>query len=212
MVNTETKDIIDLLAGIEPGSSLDGIRARRLQAREDAQKSYVALFEPVDFGDVAVAERYAVAAFVAGVHDEPAAAGFYLAGLAKAADRLELVDALKAEIERAKTQGPYGAFPAGPLSVEDEVGLIYRVAGDGQRVLGARLAAALDHAHLLIFHPRDARSAAMQALLEAGWSSTAIVTLSQLVAFLSFQVRSVAGLRTLGASLERHADAAAKAS
>ena len=52
----------------------------------------------------------------------------------------------------------------------------------------------------------------MQALLEAGWSSTAIVTLSQLVAFLSFQVRVVAGLQTLGASLGHHANAAAKAS
>ena len=41
----------------------------------------------------------------------------------------------------------------------------------------------------------------MQALLDAGWSTTAIVTLSQLVAFLSFQVRAVTGLRTLGASL-----------
>ena len=54
--------------------------------------------------------------------------------------------------------------------------------------------------------------AAMQALLDAGWSTTAIVTLSQLVAFLSFQVRAVAGLRTLGASLGHHANAAAKAS
>ena len=51
-MSTVTKDIIDLLAGIEPGSSLDGIRARRLQARENAQKSYLALFEPADFGDV----------------------------------------------------------------------------------------------------------------------------------------------------------------
>src|SRR5882672_10081483 len=212
MMSTETTDIIDILAGIEPGSSLDGIRARRLQARENAQKSYVALFEPVDFGDVAAAERYAVAAFVAGVHDEPAAAGFYLAKLAKAAARLESVAAVKAEIERAKTQGPYGAFPAGPLSVEDKAGLIYRVAGDSRRVLGARLAAALEHAHLLVFRPRDASPAAMQALLEAGWSSTAIVTLSQLVAFLSFQVRVVAGMRTLCSSLGHHAKAAAKAS
>ena len=212
MMSTETRDIIDLLAGIEPGSSLSGIRARRLQARENAQKSYAALFEPVDFGDVAAAERYAVAAFAAGVHDEPAAASFYLAKLAKVADRSELVEALKAEIERAKTEGPYGAFPAGPLSVEDKAGLIYRVAGDSQRVLGARLAAALEHAHLLVFRPRDASPAAMQALLEAGWSSTAIVTLSQLVAFLSFQVRVVAGLQTLGASLGHHANAAAKAS
>jgi CMD domain protein len=213
MMSTETKDVIDLLAGIEPGSSLDGIRARRLQARENAEKSYLALFEPVDFGDVAASDRYAVAAFVAGVHGEPAAAGFYLARLAKAADKSELVvEALKAEIERAKTEGPYGAFPAGPLAVEDKTGLIYRVAPDDQRVLGARLAAALEHAHLLVFRPRDAAPAAMQALLAAGWSSTAIVTLSQLVAFLSFQVRTIAGLRTLGASLGRHANAAAEAS
>jgi CMD domain protein len=210
-MSTETTDVIDLLAGIEPGSSLDGIRARRLQARENAQKSHVALFEPVDFGDFAAVDRYATAAFVTGIHSEPTAAGFYLTKLAKTTDRPETVDALKAEIERAKTEGPYGAFPAGPLSVEDKTGLIYRVAEDGQRVLGARLAAALEHAHLLIFHPRDASSAAMPALLEAGWSSTAIVTLSQLVAFLSFQVRTVAGLRTLGASLEHHANAAAEA-
>src|SRR5271163_1301535 len=115
MMSTETKDIIDLLAGIEPGSGLDGIRARRPQARENAQKSYLALFEPVDFGDVAAIERFAVAAFVAGVHGEPAAAGFYLSKLARVADKSELVEALKAEIERAKTEGPYGAFPAGPL-------------------------------------------------------------------------------------------------
>src|SRR6266581_8806043 len=98
-MGTETSDIIDILAGIEPGSTLDGIRARRLQARENAQKSYVALFEPGDFGDVAAAERYAVAAFVAGVHDEPAVASFYLAKLAKVADRADLVERLKAEIE-----------------------------------------------------------------------------------------------------------------
>jgi len=211
-MSTETSDIINVLAGIEPGSSLDGIRGRRLQARENAERSYLALFEPVDFGDVAATERYAVAAFVAGVHGEPTATDFYLSKLADAADRSELVEALQAEIERAKTSGPYGAFPAGPLSVGDKAGLIYRVAPDRQRVLGERLAAALEHAHLLVFRPRDATPAAMQALLTAGWSSTAIVTLSQLVAFLSFQVRTVAGLRTLGASLGRHADAAVKAS
>src|SRR6266702_951068 len=212
MMSTATTDIIDLLAGIEPGSSLNCIRARRLQARENAQKSYLALFEPADFGDVAAAERYAVAAFVAGLHDEPAVGNFYLAKLAKTTNRADLVEPLKAEIERAKTEGPYGVFPAGPLSIEDKTGLIYRVSGDDQRILGPRLAAALDHAHLLVFRPRDAAPAAMQALLDAGWSTTGIVTLSQLIAFLSFQVRSVAGLRTLGASLGHNAAASAKAS
>jgi CMD domain protein len=209
MMSTATVDIIDHLAGVEPGSCLDGIRARRLQARENAQKSYLALFEPADFGDVPASDRYAVAAFVAGLHDELTVAAFYLA---KLANRPELVEALKAEIERGRTSGPYGAFPAGPLSVEDKTGLIYGVASDRKSVLGARLSAALEHAHLLVFRPRDANPAAMQALLDAGWSTTGIVTFSQLVAFLSFQVRSVVGLRTLGASLAKPAHAAAKAS
>jgi CMD domain protein len=209
-MSTENGDIIDLLAGIKPGSSLSSIRDRRLQARENAQKSYLSLFEPVDFGDFPAAERHAVAAFVAGVHNEPSVANFYLAKLARETDKAaNLIEPLKAEIERAKTDGPYGAFPAGPLSIEDKKGPIYRVSDGGRRALGARLAAALEHAHLLVFRPRDAAPAAMQALLDAGWPTTAIVTLSQLVAFLSFQVRSVAGLRTLGASLGR---AAAKAS
>ena len=67
-------------------------------------------------------------------------------------------------------------------------------------MLGARLSAALDHMHLLVFHPRDAAPAALQVLLDAGWSTTDIVTLSQIAAFLSFQIRVVAGLRVLAAN------------
>jgi CMD domain protein len=212
MMSTETTDIIDYLAGIKSGSALDAIRGRRLQARENAQKSYLSLFAPADFGDVAPAERYAVAAFVAGLHGEVTAAGFYLDKLAGAAGRPELIEALKGEIEQGKTQGPYGAFPRGPLSAEDRTGLIYGVAADRKSALGARLAAALEHAHLLVFRPRDAIPAAMQALLDAGWSTTGIVVLSQLVAFLSFQVRSIAGLRVLGAALPQVPPVAAKAS
>jgi CMD domain protein len=210
-MSTETRDIIDLLVGIEPGSSLYGIRSKRSQARENAQRSYLALFESDDVSDVTVAERYVVAAFVAGIHAEPATAVFYLEKSASAVDGSEQVAVLKAEIDRAKTQGPYGAFPAGPLSVEDKAGLIYRIAGESRRALGIRLAAALEHAHLLVFHPRDASSAALQSLLDAGWSSTAIVTLSQLVAFLSFQIRTIAAVRTLSASFGHRADASAKA-
>jgi CMD domain protein len=211
MTSTEPRDIIDLLAGIKPGSHLDSIRARRLQARENAQKSYVALFEPADVAEVSAAERYAVAGFVAGLHEEPSTKSFYLAKLADASGDVRLADAIKAEVERGRTQGPYGAFPAGPLSVEDRVGLIYRATPDARSVLGPKLAVALEQAHLLVFRPRDASSAAMQALLDAGWSTTAIVTLSQLVAFLSFQIRTVAGLKTLEASLGHRAQPADEA-
>jgi len=195
-----TKDIIDMLAGIEPGSGLDAIRARRLQARENAQKSYLSLFEPIDAGDFSLAERAAIAAFVTGLHGESPVAAFYRQKLAANADGTALVEPIQIEIGRGKTSGPYGAFPAGPLSVENKAGLIYRVSAERKPQLGTRLVAALEHAHLLVFRPRDAASADMKALLAAGWSTTGIVTFSQLVAFLSFQVRVVSGLRTLAAA------------
>jgi CMD domain protein len=195
-----TPDIIDMLAGIEAGSALDAIRARRLQARENAQKSYLSLFEPIDAGDVSLLERAAVAAFVTGLHGESPVATFYREKLAASANGAALLEAIQAEIARGKTSGPYGSFPSGPLSVENTAGLIFRVSAANKPALGTRLIAALEHAHLLVFRPRDAASTDMKALLAAGWSNTGIVTFSQLVAFLSFQVRVVSGLRTLAAA------------
>lgn len=195
-------DVIDQLAAIASGSHLDAIRARRQIAREHAQKSYLALFEPADFASVPALERLAVAAFVAGLHAEPATRDFYSAKLVAAADG-SIVAAVDAEITRGNTQGPYGSYPAGPLSSEDRAGLIHRVSDDGRRILGARLTAAFEHVHLLVFRPRDADPAALQALLNAGWSTNDIVTLSQLVAFLSFQIRAVGGLRALAATAAR---------
>ena len=195
-----TTDIIDTLAGIEPGSALDAIRARRLQARDNAQKSYLSLFEPIDASEFSLVERAAVAAFVTGLHGESPVAAFYRDKLAANADGARLIEAIDGEIAGGKTSGPYGSYPAGPLSIENTAGLIYRVSAERKAALGPRLVAALEHAHLLVFRPRDAASADMKALLGAGWSATGIVTFSQLVAFLSFQLRVVGGLRTLAAA------------
>jgi CMD domain protein len=193
-------DLIDRLVGITPGSRLDQIRATRPQAREHSQKSYLALFQPTGFGGFPARERWAVAAFVAALHGEPATTAFYAAEL-RASDPA-LGDAVAREADRAVTKGPYGRYPAGPLSVEDAPGPTYRASDDSHAGLGAHLAAGLAHAHLLVFHPRDAGPGALHALLQAGWSTTDIVTLSQLVAFLSFQIRVVAGLRELAAALQ----------
>jgi CMD domain protein len=109
----------------------------------------------------------------------------------------EFCRAIDAAIAGAKAQGPYGSYPAGPLSRENIAGPTHRIAEETRRALGSRLAAAFDHMHLLVFHPRDAAPGALRALLETGWSTTDIVTLSQIAAFLSFQIRVVAGLRVL---------------
>jgi CMD domain protein len=196
MSGTDT-DVIDALVGITPGSSLDAIRARRPEARAHAQATYRALFTPEALGHVTAPERFAVGTFVAGLHGATAIAAAYAGRLAQSGAPAALTDAVDAAVKDARTHGPYGRYPAGPLSREDTAGPVYRVGAATRQTLGARLAAAFEHSHMLVFHPRDAAPPSLQALLDAGWSTTDIVTLSQIVAFLSFQIRVVIGLRTL---------------
>lgn len=197
MTDSSAEDLIDRLAGIEPGSPLDALRRRRPQARAQAQQSYQALLEPAPpvAGNLSAAERLAVAAFVAGLHRQPEAAAFYGERLA-ALDRA-LAIAVQAQAEHGAVAGPWGRFPAGPLSRENRDGPAYAADAEASGALGPRLAAALAHAHLLVLHPRDAKAAHLQVLLQAGWTETDVVVLSQLVAFLAFQVRVVAGLQVL---------------
>jgi CMD domain protein len=190
-------DVIDALVGITPGSPLDAIRARRPDARAHAQATYRALFAPEKPENFTTQERFAVGAFVAGLHGAPTIAAAYAARLAESGAPPALKDAVDAAIAAGRTRGPYGRYPAGPLSREDTAGLSYRAGAATRRALGPRLAAAFEHVHMLVYHPRDAAPAALQALLDAGWSTTDTVTLSQIVAFLSFQIRVVTGLRIL---------------
>jgi CMD domain protein len=190
-------DIIDQLAGLTPDSPLALIRDRKPLTRQNAQASYHALFEPSDPDDVTLQERFGIACFVAGLHAQDDIAAFYATGLARTAPAAPFAAALSAETARGRTTGPYGAYPKGPLSAEDLPGPFYAVAQPHRAALGPRLTAALAHVHMLVFHPRDADTASLQNLLDAGWSNTGIVTLSQLVAFLAFQIRAAAGLRIL---------------
>ena len=188
-------DAIDHLAGIAPGSALDAARARRPLARTQAQASHDALFHPADPGEMSLPERSAVAAFVAALHGMEDAMARHLASLPPA-----LAGTVQAAAAAAAGQGPYGSYPAGPLTPEDRPGPVYRLPEPHRAALGPHLAAALDHAHMLVLHPRDAAPDHLQALLGAGWTTAGIVTLSQLVAFLSYQFRAAAGLRVLAAT------------
>lgn len=196
----QNRDIIDFLAGIEPGSRLDGLRAQRPETRLNVQKSYEALFEPEHRGGVTPAERFAVAAFVAGLHKAAAIRSYYSSKLQDEPHGSALVAVIDAEIDRGNARGPYGHYPAGPLSREDKPGFVYEVSGESRNLLDPKLSAALEHIHLLVFRPREASAGALQKLLDAGWTTTGIVTLSQLVAFLAFQIRVVTGLKALTAS------------
>jgi len=192
-------DIIDKLAGIEPGSPLDAIRNQRLQARTHAQASYDSLLNPRSEADATKAERIAIACFVAGLHGRPEMEAHYGTALAESGAPAAWTGAIAAAVKSAKGQGPYGHYPKGPLSAEDKAGPIFKIGAAERAALGPKLAAAFEHAHMLVFHPRDAAPTYLQALIDGGWSATGIVVISQLVAFLSYQIRVVAGLRVLKA-------------
>lgn len=173
-------DIIDQLSGLAGDETFTALRARRVEARDNAQASFEALLEPADPGTFTYAERYAVAAFTAGIYQAALSTQFYADLLADESD--ELVSAVNDAIDHGISAGPY---IDGPFVLFDE------------SALGTRLAAAFDFAHLLAFHPKDASPAAIGRLDSAGWSATDIVSLSQLISFLAFQLRVVHGLSVL---------------
>ncbi|WP_337003790.1 MULTISPECIES: CMD domain protein [unclassified Microbacterium] len=192
-----TDDIVDRIAGVTP--ALDALRRRRPVTREQLQASFDALFAPVSAAHVSQAERELVAAFataLAGAGD--ATAAFY-------ADRAQQADPQRAELVRAEAgtaavSGPFGAYTELGLQDENSEGERYEPSAEVTAAVGERLAAALAHTHLLVFRPREASGADLGRLLDAGWSTDGIVTLSQLVSFLAFQQRVITGLRVLAAS------------
>ncbi|MCR2783597.1 MULTISPECIES: CMD domain protein [unclassified Microbacterium] len=188
-------DVVDAIVGIEPGSTLDALRRRRPVTRTETQTSFDALFAPRSADEVTLAERALVAAFVTRVTGDDDTAAFYR-------DRAAAIDPdragiVAAEASAAAASGPFGRYAEPGLQHENTEGLRYRADDAVRAELGERLATALEHAHLLVLRPREADAAALAALTEAGWSVDGIVTLSQLVAFLSLQQRVVAGLQTI---------------
>lgn len=196
-----TNDVIDALAGIVPGDRLDRLRARRPEARTHAQGSYLALFEPADAAQMSRVERFAVALFVAALHDYEPGVAWYRDRLRAEPEGALILELVLTEAQRAAAPGPFGVFQ-GENAAESQPGPEYSVDGiDAVYALGERLVAGLEHAYLLTLHPRDADRARLQRLLDAGWGTTGIVTLSQLVAFLAFQLRVAHGLTVLGRRL-----------
>ncbi|GMA30821.1 CMD domain protein [Litorihabitans aurantiacus] len=185
-------DVLDVVLDVREGDALDVVRRSRPVAREHTQAAFRALFDPRDAGGFSLGERAAVASFVVALHGETPLQAVYDAGLA--AEHREVVAALAAA---ARRPGPYGVFREPGLAAESDPGERWEVPGDAAAQLGPHLAAALTHASLLVLRPRESRPEALAALLDAGWTREAVVTLSQLVAFLTFQVRIVAGLSVL---------------
>jgi CMD domain protein len=83
------------------------------------------------------------------------------------------------------------------LDADDEVVSAVEQFPDGGD-LPARLAAILRHTDMLTTSSRSGSPEAIAALREAGLSAREIVTISQLIAFMSYEIRMIALLRAMG--------------
>lgn len=196
-------DIITVLSGIDADGALAQTRTQRQQALDNAQRSFDSLLEPINPGTFSFGERYAVASYVAGLHRDQAAFYFYSELLLDDAPTA-LRDAVVAAVEQGLSVGPYGRYRETGLATESEPGPSPR---HDAAALGTRLAAAFDVVHLMVFHPRDSRPEVLGHLSGAGWSADDLVSLTQLVSFLAFQLRVVHGLRVVDGSAEIVRDA-----
>lgn len=202
-------DIINLLAGIAANDPLDGLRDHRAQAKENAQLSFEALLEPADPKGVSFRDRYAVAAFTAGLLGSTRAEEFYRDLLRDEDESVSwaVAELLDEATSPAGTAGPYGIFESAALAEENVPGPWLTAAEATAERLGEKLTAGLEFAHLLVFHPRDSRPGHLALLLDAGWDEDGIVTLAQLVSFLNFQIRISTGLAALTEAASATADA-----
>ncbi|MEJ6550405.1 alkylhydroperoxidase domain protein [Corynebacterium sp. USCH3] len=205
--DTDSTDIIDFLAGIRPGEPLADLRRNRAQARTNAQHSFRVLLEAGDDAGFTDTERYVVAAFVAGLHQGRGAA-FYTDLLGDVADGAEgdaVINAVTESVDAGLTVGPYGTYREPDLADESVGGPEFTVDPRVRGVLGEKLAAALEFAHLLVFHPRDCRPERLAPLAQSGWAPRQVVSLAQLISFLCFQLRAAAGLAAVRAADSTHA-------
>lgn len=175
MTTPVTDDLIDRLVGLVPGSSTYAARHQREKVAVATQGSYDVLFDPA-LPDLSLTERLLVALYACRLTPAPELAAHYR-------DRLQQTQAEAALIQIAESGVPQDAL----------------------RINQPRLAAMLDFTRKLIEKPVEGDKAALLALPAAGISTPAVVALSQLIAFLSYQVRLVAGLKAMKASEEAHA-------
>jgi uncharacterized protein YciW len=86
------------------------------------------------------------------------------------------------------------------LVAEGTGGSLIAAVDAGEPVADARLQAVLAFTGKLIQRPIEGDRAAVQSLADSGLSTPTIVAMSQLIAFLSYQIRLAAGLQALAAA------------
>lgn len=163
-----TTDTLNAILGIDDASPIAALRNQKPTLVTELQEYYDSIFEPT----------------------------------ADSAEALSVADRLVVAVRVAShTNSIAVADWYANLATENGVSseTITRARAADQAWTGdSQLDAEIRHADLLTTRPVDARQSDLQALKDAGLTPAGIVSLSQTIAFVSYQLRLAAGLRAIG--------------
>lgn len=167
--DVQTADVVNAILAIGNESPIAQLRNRKPDLVKELQDYYLSLFEPV----------------------------------ASSAEALPVLDRYLVAVRVASHTGS-AAVAEWYARLATDAGASREAQGQATNIdepvrENTRLGAALRHADLLTTRPADARKEDVQALKDAGFSPAGIVSLSQTIAFVSYQLRLIAGLRAFGA-------------
>lgn len=179
-------DTIDLVTALQPEDPRYQMRHAREKIARHTQLSERALFDPA-IDDISVGERLFAAWYAASLSGVSSVAGAYRRRI----DVMPGSEPAQAALATFDALAPEESVPSSAVVRADAI-------ADVGRVAGHRLGAIAAHTVLLSDAPVLAEPQHVQALQQAGFSTRAIVVLSQLIAFVSYQTRVVAMVNAMG--------------
>jgi uncharacterized protein YciW len=163
-----TNDVVNRILGINGDGKIAALRRQKPELAEQLQTYYLALFEP----EAASAEAFALT-------------DRYLIAVRVAAHT-----GSAAVIDWYATLAKQAGVPAETLARIQNTATPWTDS--------SKLAAAVRHTDLLTKSPADAQASDLQALKDGGFTPAGILSLSQVIAFVNYQLRLIAGLRAFG--------------
>ena len=167
---TSTTDVVNAILNIEDDSPIATLRNQKPELAKQLQDYYLALFEP----------------------DAESAAAFPLT------DRYLIAVRIAAHTGSRDVLNWYANLARAAGAPDD---LVARV--ENTEITWAEetpFGAAIRHADRITCEPAQAEAAHLQLLKDAGYSPAGILSLAQVIAFVNYQLRLIAGLRAFGAS------------
>ena len=169
-MHTTEHDVINQILGdrAAEGGAIAALRSHKPELAVQLQAYYDSIFQP----------------------DAPSAAELSLADRAVVAVRVASHTGSAAVVDWYAALANAEGVDAETLSRVQDVQVSWT--GD------TRLGAAIQRADLITTNPAGAEASHLQELKASGFSPAAILSLSQVIAFVSYQLRLIAGLRALG--------------